>query len=244
MRSSALNTVLAVVGFAALSVVARFVLFAYFFGKPLGEINKTIVSQLKTAERAMDEAGQGDDSTRGAFKNDADWAASTFNRRFHPHHKTDDSDASSAAGQKAEIPAVPASSWLLFADTDDDGHSILHARLALSASDGLPFLTIELSQPRHAIGDAGGAAQISFASLTQASCGDADALILRFDSRPPVRFATKGVWEGDMCRFSLPNFPKFRDGLVNAVTFSVRIAKGKALTEEIPAPVGGLNWSP
>jgi len=239
-----LTTIMTVIGFATGSVVARFVLFAYFFAKPLNDINKHLAKEFKSAARAMDDARQPDFSTRNQYKNDADWAAATFTGRYHPISKSDDADESSGAQQKTEMPPVPASSWILFADSDADGNPIMHARLALTAQDGNPVLTVELRQPKHAIGDAGGTADIAFASVNQASCGDADSLVLRFDNQPAMRYAAKGVWEDDSCRFGLPDFGKFRDGLINATNFAVRIGKANALTQEIAAPVGGLNWNP
>jgi hypothetical protein len=120
----------------------------------------------------------------------------------------------------------------------------MHARLSLITPDGKPLLAIELSQPTPAIRDKDGAVQVSFASLTQASCGDADSLVLRFDNAAPVRYATKGVWGDARCRFGVPDFVHFRDTVINATMLFVRVGKGTALTQEIPAPVAGLNWNP
>jgi len=232
-----------VVGMSTFSLLARFFIFQYFLAKPISDINKSLAKNFSNAALMMQATSNEDYSTRGAYSNDADWAASTFNRPTYARRAitTDDTDD---AAKKPKIPVVPASSWVVFVDSDTDSAPVMHARLSLQTNEGAPFLRIELTQPRPAIGDQGAAAQIAFASVNQAHCGDADGLVLRFDNKPPVHYATKGVWGDGMCQFALPNFAKFRDNLINASTLNLRIAKGAALTQEIPTPIGGLSWTP
>ncbi len=249
MSESILNKVAAVIGLGIVSVVIRFALFEYFFAKPINQINASISKQLETASRNMDAAAPPGDAGRPNFSNDtfptdAGWGQQAFSPSAYGLRKADRSDDPGTAAHPPKIPVPPPSSWIVFSSADAAGNRLMHARLPLSAPDGTPALTIALSQPTPARGDQGGAVQISFAAITQASCGEADALALRFDTARPVRYATKGVWVDAKCRFDVPDFPHFRDAVVNAAMLFVRVAKGNAMTQEIPAPVAGLYWTP
>lgn len=247
MRESILSKIMIFAALAVVSLIARIVIYEAVLAKPLGDMNKQISKQMEEAARNIDAMTPPPQySTRNEFRNDAEWEESAFRQSSYtppPDMQAGQDDADKDA---KKVPALvpPPSSWVLFASDDAGGNRIMHARLPLTAPDGTPMLIIELSQPQPAHGDDGAAAQIIFTAVTQASCTDADALVLRFDNAPAVRYPVKGVWEDAKCHFGLPGFSAFRDSVVNTSTLFVRLAKGKALTQEIPAPVSGLFWNP
>jgi hypothetical protein len=232
-----------VIGLGIASLLTRYILFEVFLAKPLADMNKHIVKQLEVAANNIDtQTYYGPE--RENFKTDAEWEKEAFSNRMYAPPQAIRPDDSDAEETKTQIPVPPSSSWILFSSIDAGGKRIMHARLPLEGPDGVPFLAIELSEPQHAIADAGGAAQISVASVKPQMCGTTDALVLRFDHAAPMRYATRGVWSEAGCGFAVPDFPQFRDAVINATMLYVRLAKGKALTQELPAPVGGLSWNP
>ena len=245
MKSNILTSVMVMIGLGTLSLIVRFALFSYMFGKPINEINTTMQKQFKNVAREMDAAAAAQDtSTREAFQTDEQWEAATFasgggTRRRPAKDDDDDADA-----KKPPVPVVPPSSWVIFATTDANANRTMHARLVLAAQDATPFLKIEFIQPAPVFNDTGGTAQISYSRITQANCAAADGVVLRFDNGPAARYPIHGTWVDAACRIDVPDFPSFRAAMVNATTLNVRLAKGNALTEEIPAPVAGLSWPP
>ncbi len=141
-------------------------------------------------------------------------------------------------------PAAPASSWVIFATTDQDTQiRTQHARLRAEPPDparatGQVDDFLELSGIAHAHQDA----VLTLASVPVGQCPAIDHIEAAFDERKPHVFATEPAGGEGVCALKIASFDRLLQEMLNAQTLVVRPKSASGDLQAVAFRVGGLTW--
>jgi hypothetical protein len=142
-------------------------------------------------------------------------------------------------------PAVPASSWLMFATTDPQTQlRTRHARLrtepleedAAAARPALDYLELQ------AVDHGSRQAVLTLGSVSETKCSGIDHVGGRFDGGRREVFDVESHWGDAACVLKIGAYDAFVQGLLNAQTLVVTPQAAGATLPGVGFRVAGLSW--
>ncbi len=144
-------------------------------------------------------------------------------------------------GVRPANPAAPASSWVIFATTDQETQvRTQHARLRAEppTSNGRSDDFLELTRIAHGHEDA----VLTLASVPAGQCPAIDHIKAAFDERTPLVFVAEPAGGNGVCALKIAAFDQFLQQILNAQTLVVRPEAAGTHVQGMAFRVGGLSW--